>query len=125
MRNTRQKDAIREVFARSERPLGPSEIAVLAQRSVPALGIATVYRALRELCDQGWIVPVSVAGGTRYERADRGHHHHFHCQTCDRAFDIDGCVGDLGALAPKGFRVTGHELTLSGICDACASRGPD
>jgi Fur family ferric uptake transcriptional regulator len=68
-------------------------------------------------------VTVVVAGGTRYELAEIGHHHHFHCQDCDKTYDIEGCAGDLSRLVPLGFVVAGHELTLSGTCRACAGQG--
>lgn len=123
-RNTRQREIIKEVFASSGRPLSPQEIAVGAQKELASLGIATVYRALKESLADGQLVAVDVAGGTRYELAEVGqrHHHHFYCTACDRAFDIEGCTGDVRRLAPKGFIVASHELTLHGTCRACANR---
>lgn len=119
-RNTRQREAIREVFASAGRPLSPREVVDLAQTSLPSLGIATVYRAIKELVAEGWMVGVDVVGGTRYELSDIGHHHHFHCLDCDRTFDIKGCTGNLQRLAPRGFTVASHILTLSGTCSGCA-----
>ncbi len=121
-RQTRQRDAIREVFTTAGRPMGPHEVAAAAQRALPSLGIATVYRALKRLVEEGWLVPVTIAGGTRYEVAGVGHHHHFHCLDCDRIFDVVGCPGDVRRLAPRGFLLAGHELTLKGTCRWCAER---
>jgi Fur family ferric uptake transcriptional regulator len=121
-RNTRQRETIRQVFAAAGRPLSPQEVASTAQVLMPSLGIATVYRALKEFTLDGWLVAVGIAGGTRYELAKLGHHHHFHCQACDKAFDIAGCTDNVKRLAPKGFVVAGHELTLSGTCPSCAKQ---
>lgn len=121
-RTTRQRELLREVLASAGRPLNPPEIAELAQASIPSLGIATVYRAVKEFVEEGWLVPVAVGGSTRYELAEIGHHHHFHCEDCDRTFDIQGCLGNLAPLVPQGFVITGHELTVSGTCSTCASR---
>jgi Fur family transcriptional regulator, ferric uptake regulator len=121
-RNTRQRDAIREVFAAAGRPLSPQEVVEAAKQSLPSLGIATVYRALKEFTSEGWLSAIGIAGGTRYELAEIGHHHHFHCLDCDRTFDIAGCTGNLRKLAPRGFVVAGHELTLSGTCRWCGER---
>jgi len=121
-RKTRQRDTIREIFTSARRPLRPQEVAAAAQRSLPSLGIATVYRAIKLLLDEGWLIPVNIAGGTRYELAEIGHHHHFHCRDCDKTFNIVGCAGNVQELAPNGFVIASHELTLSGTCRWCAER---
>jgi Fur family ferric uptake transcriptional regulator len=120
-RNTRQKEVIRRVFASTGRPLSPQEVTDLAQTELAGLGIATVYRALKEFVEEGWLVAVSVANGTRYELAKIGHHHHFHCRDCDKVFDIAGCLSGLDAMAPRGFLVDSHELTLNGTCKSCSA----
>jgi Fur family ferric uptake transcriptional regulator len=122
-RKTRQREVIREVFTSTGRPLSPQEATTLAQKAIPSLGIATVYRALNDLVAEGWLVAIDVAGSTRYELAEIGHHHHFHCQDCDKIFDIKACAGNLSRLVPRGFVVSGHELTLSGTCGTCADQG--
>ena len=56
----------------------------------------------------------------RYEPAAHGHHHHFQCTRCQRVFDMHGCPGNLAHLAPAGFVVEDHEVTLYGRCADCA-----
>ncbi len=122
-RRTAQRDAIRAAFEAAGRPLKPDEVLALAQDAVPGLGAATVYRNLRRLTDDGWLRAVNLPGEATqlYERADLAHHHHFHCETCDRVYDVHVCPGDLSHLAPAGFRVAAHELVLYGSCAACAA----
>ena len=55
----------------------------------------------------------------RYERAGRHHHHHFQCRSCQRVFDVHACPGNLARMAPEGFSVEDHELTLYGRCADC------
>src|SRR2546427_7256381 len=43
-RSTRQRSSIRTVMEEAGRPLLPAEILGAAQREVPAIGLATVYR---------------------------------------------------------------------------------
>ena len=84
------------------------------------IGLATVYRALKKGVDDGELVAVELqAGSIRYEMADLDHHHHFLCSECDRAFDIEGCVGQVDRLVPSGFRVETHEILLYGECADC------
>ena len=120
-RNTRQRTAIREVIAQARRPLLPQEVLSAAQALVPGLGLATVYRNLKALADEGELKPVHLPGeNPRFEVAGHDHHHHFQCQKCDRVFDVHACPGDLSRLAPAGFTVEAHDLTLYGRCNDCA-----
>jgi Fur family ferric uptake transcriptional regulator len=119
-RNTQQRRAIREALERADRPLSPAELLDAARERVPGIGQATIYRNLKALESGGWLEEVRMPGQpSRYELAGKGHHHHFLCRSCDSAFEVEGCPGDLVPLAPPGFRLEGHELLLYGLCEAC------
>lgn len=121
-RDTRQRRAIREAISAADRPLTPAEIHAGARGQVQGLGLATVYRTLRILADEGVIAEVQVPGeAPRYEMADKAHHHHFYCRSCERVFEVEGCPGDLAGLTPPGFALDGHELLLFGTCAGCRS----
>jgi Fur family ferric uptake transcriptional regulator len=118
VRDTRQKRAIRRVFETTARPLSPDEILAEAQRASAGLGLATVYRAVRSLADEGFLSTVEVPGRpTLYERAGKLHHHHFVCDACDRVYEIAGC--NVNARLPRGFRTRDHDVTVYGTCAAC------
>jgi Fur family ferric uptake transcriptional regulator len=120
-RNTRQRVAIKEALNQAQRPLLPQEVLDLAQQDVPGVSIATVYRALKSLVEEGQARPVNLPGETtRFERAHSHHHHHFQCRACQTVFDIHECPGELAHLAPQGFVVQDHDLTLYGYCAICA-----
>jgi len=119
-RQTRQRDAIDRVIRQADGPLGPQQVHERAAASVPGLGIATVYRAINAMLDAGEIRPVELgANDVRYEPADRGHHHHFECQSCHRAYDLFACPGHLKQMLPDGFTLAGHEIVLHGVCRDC------
>lgn len=121
-RNTRQRAAIREAIVLADRPLLPQEVLEAAQQASPGLGIATVYRNLKALADEGEISIVDLPGeNPRYEAAGHQHHHHFQCLQCQRVYDVHACPGNLAHLAPAGFTVEAHELTLYGRCSRCAA----
>jgi Fur family ferric uptake transcriptional regulator len=126
-RSTRQKRAIEAVLRNHANPLSPSEILELALKEVPSIGIATVYRALKSLSKDRRVVSVEIPGEPpRYERADKGHHHHFLCRTCGEVFDLQTCLDGIKKMAPPGFRVEDHEIILYGACKDCAPKSkPD
>ena len=120
-RNTRQRAAILRAVRTAGRPLTPQEILRASRRDAPRLGIATVYRSIKTFIDEGWLEAVSLPDEPpRYEvPAGKDHHHHFRCGRCDRLFDLNGCVPDIGRLAPRGFRLERHEVVLYGRCPPC------
>ena len=119
-RNTRQKDAIREAFSTADRPLSHEEALHLAQQQVDGLSIATVYRNINLLVDEKWLTPVEIPGDTtRYEVAGKEHHHHFQCNRCGKLFELEGCAVEIKPMVPRGFRTTGHEFFVYGLCAAC------
>ena len=124
-RKTRQRMAIREALSESGRPLLPQEVLVAAQGSVPGLSLATVYRNLRSLVDDGELRSVNLPGeNPRFELAHGHHHHHFPCRQCQRVFEVEACPGDLSNLTPPGFTLEDHDLTLYGRCADCKISSP-
>ncbi len=123
-RQTPQRLAIEAVLTEAGRPLSPQEILESARCKVPSLNQATVYRTLKRMGDLGELTPVELPGESpRYqirEMAER-HQHHFRCTTCHGVFNLDGCVEGLKKLLPKGFRMTGHDIVLYGLCRDCRS----
>jgi len=116
-RRTRQRSVIQRVLLEAKRPLSPHDILEAAHAKAPGLGIATVYRAIHAMMTEGSLVAVEIPGeAPRYETAGREHHHHFQCRECDDIFDIQGCTPDIQKLAPKGFRLEGHQVGLYGVC---------
>jgi Fur family ferric uptake transcriptional regulator len=124
-RNTRQRSAIRETFEEAGRPLSPQQVLEIAKAEVSGLGIATVYRNIKALLQDGWLAAIELPGaGTVYERAGKSHHHHFHCDRCSRVFELPGCIPSINRLAGRRFSVTRHELVLYGICAECKTASP-
>lgn len=122
LRHTQQRTAIRSALARAGRPLSPQELLTEARREIPEIGQATIYRAIKAMVAEQLAVEVKVPGEPdRYEAAGKHHHHHFLCRACKRMFEMEGCPGNLQAMAPPGFSVEGHELTLYGHCPSCTT----
>jgi len=121
-RQTRQRQAIRDVIRAVDRPLAPQEVLAEAGRHVRGLGIATVYRTINALVEEGEVTRVEIPGQpTRYEKAGLDHHHHFCCDGCGKVYELDGCALRSTVPTPEGFTVARHEITLYGQCLQCRS----
>jgi len=117
-RHSTQREFIDEALHRAPGPLSADE--VRARLSQTGVGLATVYRTLRAGVERGELRQVDLPNQpSRFEPADRPHHHHFACKGCGHVFDIDVCPGDLSPYLPDGFLLDRHELTLHGTCPDC------
>ncbi len=124
-RQTQQRSAIHRAMKEAGRPLSPTELLAAARRGRPDLGMATVYRTIRKLVEDRQAVAVDIPGEpARYEPSGKPHHHHFLCRACGRLLELEGCPIPLRGLAPGGFAVEGHDLTLYGTCPDCGPRRP-
>jgi Fur family transcriptional regulator, ferric uptake regulator len=127
-RRTRQRAAILDVMRHAERPLSPEEVLDAARQRVPSLGIATVYRALKQLVTDGVVLAVELPGqSTRFEWADRKHHAYFHCRACGRVFELEGCFVDHTLALPDDMTQESHKVVFTGVCRGCgenASNAP-
>jgi Fur family ferric uptake transcriptional regulator len=87
------------------------------------LGLATVYRTLGLLADEGVIDALSHHPGELcYRWCGEGHHHHLVCSSCHRVVELDEC--DLEPWLERvaqahDFVTTGHRLEVSGLCGEC------
>lgn len=124
-RRTLQKEAIEMVFHEAKRPLTVPEIHEISLATCPGLGLATVYRAVNRLVERSWLSEVRLPSQpVRYERHALDHHHHFHCETCERVLDIEAPCEDLNSHLPEGFQANRHEVTFYGICKSCIDEQP-
>ena len=145
-RQTRQQLAVMQVIHDTGRSLSPLEVWSLAQEVVPRINLSTVYRQLKVLQTQGRIIRVDLPGqDARFEAvslpkrlssrgraavaphpdhgcAELAHHHHFHCLACEQVFPLHACPGGIDKLAPRGYEVQRHDLTLHGRCPSCVRR---
>ena len=83
-RRTEQQAAIRRYIEKVDRPVRVEEIQAGAGKSVPGIGTATVYRAVKAGLEAGWLTEVHLPGerSTAYELAGKDHHHLFECKGC-------------------------------------------
>jgi Fur family ferric uptake transcriptional regulator len=127
-RMTAQRAAIVRAAATMECAFTVDDLVGSARIGDPTLGVATVYRAVSALEKSGWLERVGERSGSAlYARCSAGDHHHHHliCTGCGRLEPADCPVESivLGAEKASGFVVTGHEVTLWGLCPDCVEDG--
>jgi len=132
-RNTRQRNLILDCLKEHcDSHMTVDEIFALLKDKGHDVGIATVYRNLKSLEDQGLIEKVYISGGAAPcykmldETAGNKHtHHHMICRNCGAIADFDEDLLDAIekiVLVTKDFTVTDHRLSFYGVCGKCSKK---
>jgi Fur family ferric uptake transcriptional regulator len=128
LKRSDQRDAILDVFLRSERHLSVDDLLHMVQKKRPDVGRTTVYRTLKLLQDAGLAQELVVQGQTYFEREyNREHHDHFICNSCGEIIefsnpDIERLQDEVAA--GLGFVIEGHRHQIYGQCRRCVQREP-
>jgi Fur family ferric uptake transcriptional regulator len=92
----------------------------------PAVGRASVYRALEQLEELGLVQRFEASRGiASYERVDPSgdHHHHAICRRCGRMQPFEDPALEraiAGASSRVDFAISEHDVVLRGLCARCA-----
>ncbi len=125
------RQAILDVFMQNKGHLTADEVFMHLKNSNPGIGMATVYRNLEFLCQQGLLNRFQFnADRAHYELNDdeRPHHHHIICRECGKVIDYSHFVErelrlmkDLEKeLSQKhDFDIETHDLSFVGLCKKC------
>jgi len=123
VRATRQRLLVLETLAAEPHDATAQEIYARLRGSGEPVGLATVYRTLSLLSENGVIDEFSHrAGETCYRVCSEGHHHHLVCAQCHGVAELEECELDewlARAADERGFLPTSHMLEVVGICAAC------
>lgn len=127
LKRSDQREAILDVFLRSERHLSVDDLFHLVRKRHPDVGRTTVYRTLKLLQAAGLASELQIEGQSRFEREyKRQHHDHFICRSCGDIIefsspDIERLQDEIAAGI--GFAIEGHRHHIYGRCRRCVARG--
>jgi Fur family ferric uptake transcriptional regulator len=109
---------------------GAQEIHAELSRGGAKVGLASVYRVLDTLVEEGLVQRVDVGDGiVRYEpvRSEAEHHHHLVCDGCGRVERFADAQLERAIHAVEersGFSVVEHDVVLRGACADCRTAHP-
>lgn len=125
-RRTWQRTAVQEALAGRDDFVSAQALHSSLRAGGSSIGLATVYRALADLAEEGDADSLQSDGELLYRAcASPGHHHHLICRSCGRTVEIQ--ADDIEAWAARtakahGFRNPRHVVDVFGTCEACAAR---
>jgi Fur family ferric uptake transcriptional regulator len=120
-RRTEQREAIVEALRGSSRAVTAQEL----HGELDGVGLATVYRNLQRLADEGDADTLRRENGEiAFLLCGGGHHHHLTCRECGRVERVRDCRLDDWArdvAAGHGFSAVEHHAELVGVCASCSA----
>ena len=123
VRQSKKRDALLALLRNTDTHPSADQVYQALKPGYPGLSLATVYRNLSQLCEQGLAVRVgTVNGQERYDGRTRPHAH-FICNRCGTVLDLPDIRPDSAleqsVSAQYGFAVQRCELTYYGLCPSC------
>lgn len=124
VRSTRQAAAVVAVLSVTPAFAGARDVYAALRRDGERVGLATVYRHLRVMAEQGTADTIRTSSGeTLYRLRRTSATYHLICRVCGRSVEVDGAEilrWAEGVAAEAGFTLTGQTIELSGLCIAHA-----
>lgn len=118
-RNTLQRKLIRaELCSRRDHPTA-EQIFKKVKRKSSSISLATIYRNLHILEEEGLIKSLSVKGEMHYDGAIEKHMH-LVCRYCEKIQDLPLPKWPALKKLLRGFKISDSEIRIGGVCAACA-----
>lgn len=125
-RMTRQRQVILEELRKVTSHPTADQLHQMVRHKLPGISIATVYRNLELLADEGQVLKLDVSGNQRRFDGTPMRHYHIRCSICGRVDDVHMEVMaavESRAADSSGYQVMSHTLEFTGICPQCAAKG--
>ncbi len=123
-RETRQRHAVWDALADAGEFRSAQQLHARLRERGDAVGLATVYRTLQHLAEEGEVdVLRTEEGESVYRRCSTGHHHHLVCRSCRRTVEVDSVAVEKWARRigeEHGFVDVDHVVEVYGTCGDCA-----
>ena len=124
-RSTRQRSLLRELVSENDAFRGAQELHRLLRERGESVGLATVYRNLQVLVEDGEVDTLRGEDGeVLYRQCSPQHHHHLVCRGCGRVEEVRGPAVEQWAdraASAHGFTDVAHTVEIFGLCPACSA----
>lgn len=122
-----QREQILDIFLKTEKHPTINDLYALVRKKHPRIGLATVYRTMKIICDAGLARETDFGGGIRHFEHKYKHQHHDHliCLNCGSIIEV--LNPEIEKLQEKlakkhKFKPVKHRMEIFGLCSSCKAK---
>ena len=119
LRYSEQRQVIYDMLKATKRHPDVDEIYEEVRKTLPDIGVATVYRNLKQLVEAGLVTTLETKKSSIHYDADVSEHIHFICEDCGRIDDFFLESGLKQKVEDSGYELKREKLILYGLCPDC------
>lgn len=123
-RNTKQREEVWHALERRPDFVSAQVLHQSLREQGSSIGLATVYRTLNALAEEGSADALTLEGENLYRACSPGHHHHLICRGCGTTTEIEASAVEAWAkkvATDHGFSDPQHIVDIFGTCPSCAT----
>ena len=122
-----QREQILDIFLKTEKHPTINDLYDLVRKKHPQIGLATIYRTMKVICDAGMARETDFGGGIRRFEHKYKHQHHDHlvCLNCGRIIEVMSPeIEKLQENLTKKhrFKAVRHRMEIFGLCKNCKGK---
>ena len=123
---SKQRDDLLSILKNSKTHPTAEELYETIKEKIPNVSRGTVYRNLKDLVDENYIIKISMPDGA--DRYDYIHNKHNHviCKYCgkvkDFEYNFDSKKAKLSVLGQTGMESLLDGIIVYGVCEKCKSK---
>lgn len=124
IRNSKQREKILDIFLETKSHLTIAELYNEVRNKHTNIGQATIYRAMKIICESGIAEEIDLGDGTKRFELKHGQKHHDHliCLSCGKIIEvINDEIEKLQDVMCNEYNFTAvsHKLQIFGYCPDC------
>ncbi len=123
---SKQRDDLLSILKNSKSHPTAEELYERIKEKIPNVSRGTVYRNLKDLVDENYIIKISMLDGAdRYDYIHKKHNHVI-CKYCgkvkDFEYNFDSKKAKLSVLEQTGMESFLDGIIVYGVCEKCKSK---
>jgi len=128
-RVTKQRLAVGAALDKLDDFVSTQELHRLLQNDGASVSLATSYRILQSMAEEGLVDVLRNADGEAvYRRCSvSSHHHHLLCRNCGKAVEVEAPAVEKWAARTaeeNGYTHVQHTVEIYGLCPECSALAP-
>jgi len=124
LKKSRQRDEILSYLKSVNTHPTAETIYMEVKKAIPDISLATVYRNLKLLSENGEILELTYGSSSSRFDGNTSPHYHFVCEKCKNVYDIMMDLTDElhSMVTREGYLPYEHRLEFFGVCKDCCQK---